>query len=76
MVDMFLADWVKMGKHYRGIYIDVTCKFGSIGQCGFRGEAFSQNKPIKNRNLSWQPCFLLIEQNQNGPCIDVACQVV
>jgi hypothetical protein len=37
-------------------------KFQFIWECGFRGEDFFRNQPIKNKNGLWWPC-LLTDQN-------------
>ena len=54
-------------------------KFGFIWPCGFRGEDFFRNWPIRNKNCLWRPCLLMhrdgISIHYNGPSIDASYRV-
>ena len=54
-------------------------KFRFIWPCGFRGEDFFRNQPIRNKNCLWQPCLLMDRDKMSilyrGPSIDASNQV-
>jgi hypothetical protein len=54
-------------------------KFRFIWPCGFRGEDFFRNQPIRNKNGLWWPCLLTDEDEMSiiyrGPSIDATYQV-
>ena len=53
-------------------------KFQFIWPCGFRGEDFKKNRPIRNKNGLW-PCLLIDRDKMSnlyrGPSIDASYQV-
>ena len=55
-------------------------KFRFIWPCGFRGEDFFRNQPIRNKNGLWWPCLLTDEDEMSiiyrGPSIDASYQVL
>ena len=50
-------------------------KFQFIWACGFTGEDFFLNQPIKNKNCLWWPCLLTDQDEMSNlyrePSIDV-----
>ena len=54
-------------------------KFRFIWPCGFRGEFFFRNQPIRNKNCLWQPCLLMDRDEMSnlyrGHSIDAFYQV-
>jgi hypothetical protein len=54
-------------------------KFRFIWPCGFRGEDFFRNQPIRNKNGLWRPCLLTdwdeMSNLYRGPSIDASYQV-
>ena len=54
-------------------------KFRFIWPCGFRGEDFFRNQPIRNKNGLWRPCLLTdwdeMSNLYRGPSIDSSYQV-
>jgi hypothetical protein len=55
-------------------------KIWFIWPCGFRGEYFFRNQPIRNKNGLWQPCLLTNRDEMStlyrGPSIDDSYQVL
>ena len=54
-------------------------KFRFIWPSGFRGEDFSRNQPIRNKNYLWRPCLLTDRDEMSnlyrGHAIDASYQV-
>ena len=54
----------------------LNIKFWFIWPCGFRGEDFFRNQPIRNKNCLWRPCLLTDRDEMSkfyrGPSIDAS----
>ena len=57
----------------------LNTKFRFIWPCGFRGEDFFRNQPIRNKNCLWWPCLLTDRDEMSKlyrePSIDASHQV-
>jgi hypothetical protein len=57
----------------------LNTKFRFIWPCGFRGEDFFINQPIRNKNCLWWPCLFTDRDEMSklyrGPSIDSPHQV-
>ena len=54
-----LMDQDEMSNFYGGPSIDASYQTRFIWSCGFRGEYFFRNQPIRNKNDLWLPCLLM-----------------
>jgi hypothetical protein len=54
----FLSNWKEMSNLYRGLSIEASYQVGSFGQAVSEEKIF-RNRPTRNKNWLWQPCFLV-----------------
>ena len=74
-----LTDRYKMCNFYRGPSIDASYQVRFIWQCGFRGEYFFRNQPIRNKNCIMRECLLKDRDEMSylnrAPSIDASYQI-